>query len=334
MQAHQPAKHTYNKLGGLIAAFFGISVMAALAIAVVWNMQAILDWWRLRGYTPDARVVLLSNDTTMTDTARHLFYVNHPQILSSNAFSTQCKVGAEKTVVLGCYQSGDQGIYLYDVTDQRLRGVVETTAAHEMLHAAYNRMTDDEKTHIDRLLNAFYSSGLTDERVKKTIEAYRQSEPDELPNEMHSIFATEVATLPTELESYYKKYFSDRATVVTLAQHYQAEFTSRRDKTAAYDAQLADLKKKIETNQANSTVQRRTLDSEYSRLQSMRRSGDDSAYNQLVGTYNARVETYNSLLGTIKAQISQYNEIVETRNAIAVEERDLAKALSGDSSTQ
>lgn len=334
MHAQKPVQHTHSRIGSLVAVFLGASIAAVLAIIVVWNTQAILDWWRLRNYTPDARVVLLTNETTMTDTARHLFYVNHPQILSTSAFSTKCKIGAEKTVVLGCYQSGDQGIYLYDVTDQRLRGVVETTAAHEMLHAAYNRMTKDEKTHIDALLTAFYANGLTDERVKKTIEAYRQSEPDELSNEMHSIFATEVAALPTGLESYYKKYFSDRATVVTMAQHYQAEFTSRRDKTVAYDTQLTDLKKKIDTNQANSTVQRRNLDSEYSRLQSLRRSGDDSAYNQLVVTYNAHVETYNSLLSSIKSQINQYNQIVEARNAVAVEERDLAKALSGDSSTQ
>lgn len=334
MHAQKPLQHTHSRIGSLIAVFLGASIAAVLAIIVVWNTQAILDWWRLRNYTPDARVILLTNETTMTDTARHLFYVNHPQVLSTGTFSAKCKVGAEKTVVLGCYQSGDQGIYLYDVTDQRLRGVVETTAAHEMLHAAYNRLSQDEKTHIDTLLSTFYTSGLTDERVKKTIEAYRQSEPDELPNEMHSIFATEVATLPAELESYYKKYFSDRVAVVAMAQHYQAEFTSRRDKTVAYDTQLADLKKKIDTNQANSTTRRRILNSEYAHMQSLRRSGDDSAYNQLVGTYNAHVETYNALLSSIKAQINQYNEIVEARNAVAVEERDLAKALSGDSSTQ
>lgn len=334
MQTQQSAKHTHSRVGSLVAALLGASIMAVLAVAVVWNMQTILDWWRLRGYTPDARVVLLTNETAMTDTARHLFYVNHPQILNASAFSSQCKVGAEKTVVLGCYQSGDQGIYLYDVTDQRLRGVVETTAAHEMLHAAYNRLSQDEKTRIDTLLNTFYATGLSDERVKKTIEAYRQSEPDELPNEMHSIFATELTTLPSELESYYKQYFSDRATVVGMAQRYQAEFTSRRDKTIAYDAQLAELKKKIDTNQANSTVRRRNLNSQYSRLQSLRRSNDDSTYNQLVGTYNANVETYNALLNTTRAQIDQYNQIVEARNAVAVEERDLAQALSGDSSTQ
>lgn len=326
--------HANKHLSGAFGALIGLCIGAALATAVVWNMQTIIDWWRLRGYTPDASIVMLANDSKMTDSGRHLFYVNHPRILTGSTFSVHCKNGAEKTVVLGCYESGDRGIYLYDVTDQRLKGVVETTAAHEMLHSAYDRLSQTERVRIDALLNSFYTTGLKDERVKQTVDAYRQSEPTELSNEMHSIFATEVAVLPPELETYYTQYFANRGVVVAMAERYQGEFTSRRDKTTAYDAQLGDLKKKIEANQANATAARTTLENESTRMQSLRRSGDDQAYNQLVGTYNARVGAYNNRLSTIREQIEQYNQIVEQRNAVALEERDLAKALSGDSSAQ
>jgi len=332
MQMQQPKPN--RKSGSLIPALLSILITVGFAVGILWNAQTVVDWWRLRGYTPDARVVTLANVTTMSDTGRHLFYVNHPQILSGNAFSSHCSIGAEKTVILGCYESGDNGIYLYDVTDQRLQGVIETTAAHEMLHAAYNRLSPSEKNRIDALLNNFYTNGLKDERVKQTIEAYQQSEPSELPNEMHSIFATEVAVLPPELETYYKQYFSSRGAIVAMAERYQAEFTSRRDKTVAYDTQLADLKKTIDTNQTKASSDRRKLESVSSQLQSLRRNGDDAAYNQLVGSYNSSVNAYNTLLGTIRSQIDRYNLIVGQRNAVALEERDLAKSLSGDASTQ
>lgn len=332
MQIMQPQPH--RRSSGIIPVLISMLCTVGFAVAIAWNAQSLLDWWRLRGYTPDASIVMLANDTTMTDVSRHLFYVNHPSMLSGSAFSTRCSNGAEKTVILGCYLSGDRGIYMYNVTDQRLRGVVETTAAHEMLHAAYNRLSASEKTRIDTLLNNFYTTGLKDDRVKQTIEAYRQSEPSELPNEMHSIFATEVSVLPPELETYYKQYFSNRGAVVAMAERYQAEFTSRRDKTTAYDVQLTDLKKLIDANQTKASADRRKLESESSQLQASRRNGDDGAYNQLVGSYNSGVDAYNALLGTVRSEIDQYNQIVGLRNAVAIEERDLAKALSDTTTNQ
>lgn len=320
--------------GGVFSLALGITIGAALALLVFLNMQTISDWWKLRDYAPTARIVALADGTTMSDEARKLFYVNHPQLLTGSAFSSYCQLEAEKTVVLGCYLGGDRGIYLYEVTEERLRGVVETTAAHEMLHVAYDRLSGDEKQYVDGLLVNFYSNGLQDERVKQTIEAYKLSEPDELVNEMHSIFATEVALLPQELETYYKTYFANRGTVVAMAGRYQAEFTSRREQAAAYDAQLAVLNKQIEENQITSTARRQSLERESVRMQAMQRSGDVASYNRLVDTYNASVQTYNSLLATTRNQIEQYNQIVEQRNAVALEERALAQALTNQSIEQ
>lgn len=326
MQAIYPThkKHSHS----LIAAVIGTLLGAVLSFLVIWNFQAILDWWRLRDYTAPAQVSALADKTTMTPEARKLFYVNHPQILAASSFATYCQVSAEKTIILGCYQGGDRGIFLYSVTDARLNGVIETTAAHEMLHAAYARLSPSEKTTVDGELESYYKNDLTDERIKQTIEAYRSSEPTELLNEMHSIFATEITTLPAGLESYYKAYFSNRGAVVAMAQRYQSEFTSRRDQTAAYDAQLSSLKTQIDKHQASLKTTREQLDALYAKMQRLRQSGDATAYNALVDGYNAQANAYNALIATTKTEIQNYNDIVEKRNAVAFEERSLAQALS------
>ncbi len=62
---------------------------------------------------------------------------------------------------------------------------------------------------------------------------------------MHSIFGTEVQTLPPDLETYYSQYFKNRSSVVGLSARYQAEFTSRKDQVAADDARLKSLKTKL-----------------------------------------------------------------------------------------
>ena len=316
-----------HHLGTLLLLLFWLGV----AGTVYANQQRIIDWWKLRGYTPPAAVATLATEDTMTEYARHLFYVNKPVLVAGGAFTASCPVGGEKTVVLGCYKSGDSGIWLYDVTDARLTGVEQVTAAHEMLHAAYMRLSRAERTRIDGLLQDYYKHGLSDSRVKLTIAAYQKTEPDAIANEMHSIFATEVAELPASLETYYSRYFSNRAAVTAFTQRYQGEFTSRQDQVKAYDAQLAVLKSSIESGQSTLQSQRASIDAQMSQMEQLKSNREYTAYNAQVPVYNQLVNSYNRLLTTTRDQIAEYNEIVEKRNATALEERQLVQALSPSS---
>ena len=57
------------------------------------------------------------------------------------------------------------------------------------------------------------------------------------------------------------------------------------------------------------------------------RASDVAAYNLSIGEYNQVVNRYNVLLEDTRIQIDRYNETVETRNELALEERELAEAL-------
>ena len=302
------------------------AVWLALLVGLYTNRQALVDTWKLRGYTPPAEIVDVAARSSMTEKARHLWYVNKPQILRGEGFTKSCPIATEKTVVLGCYRGGDNGIFVYGVTDSRLQGVVEVTAAHEMLHAAYDRLSNSERSRVDRLTNDFYRSSLNDDRVKATIELYRASDREALSNEMHSIFATEVNELPAGLEKYYAQYFTNRADVVALTSRYQSEFASRRQKVADYDAQLRSIKATIESSQVTLAKLQEELLAEEKTLDRLRAS-DVAAYNLSIGEYNQVVNRYNVLLEDTRIQIDRYNETVETRNELALEERELAEAL-------
>ena len=313
----------------LVLSFFVIGVGTLL-----WQKQAVLDWWHLRNYTPSAALVSLANDDTMTGKARHLLYVNHPQITDSNVFSDNCPAGGEKTVVLGCYVGNDDGIYIYAVSDSRLNGVEQVTAAHEMLHAAYRRLSNKERTTIDAELLDYYNHDLTDQRIKDTIAAYRQSEPNDVVNEMHSVFGTEVANLPPALTKYYSQYFTNRTVITNYTASYQAEFTNRQSQVSTDDAQLSALKLQIDANQALLTAQKAALDDQNSQLQTEQNEGEDDIYNAGTIGYNQAVNAYNTLLETARAQINQYNTIVDQRNAVALEEQQLSQELSDSSLTK
>ena len=298
-----------------------LAALVAVSGGLLLERQTVLDWWRLRDYAAPTNVVQLAEDDTMTAKAQHLFYVNHPDISTGSNFTTHCPSGGEKTVILGCYVGNDAGIYVYAVSDARLNGVQQVTAAHEMLHAAYRRLSGSERTRVDALLMDYYQHGLSDQRIKDTLDAYKVSEPNDVINEMHSIFGTEVAQLPAGLEQYYKQYFTDRQKVAAYTASYQDEFTSRQTAVAAYDTQLKSLKQQIDADEASLAEQRTELDAERSQLR-------NSSDNDQIAAYNKKVTSYNSLLANTKNLISQYNDIVDRRNAIALEEQQLQQALS------
>lgn len=294
---------------------------------VYFNAQALSDWWQLRGYTPPAAVTALASQDTMTAYATHVFDVNHPDLEASAAqFRTDCNE-TEQTIVLGCYRSNQDGIFVYDVHDSRLAGVRQVTAAHEMLHAAYDRLNSKDKKYVDGLLMDYFNNSLKDQRIIDTINEYKKTEPNDLVNEMHSIFGTEVPNLPAPMENYYKKYFSNRQAVVNFASNYEAEFTSREDQIKADDAQLAILRGRIQDEESSLQAQSSKIDADRSRLDSERAAGDISAYNAGVAPFNGEVDTYNAGVQRLRRDISSYNQLVEARNAIAQELTSLDQSI-------
>ncbi len=304
-------------------------IIIGLSLFAWLHKYDIYDFWRLRNYEPPATVIKLADQTAMTDYGRKLFYVNRPQLQDKQAFNESCPI-SEQSIVLGCYVSND-GIYLYDVTDERLLGVQQVTSAHEMLHVAYARLSQSERERIDSLTKSVYEN-LADKRLNETIQAYRDRDPAVIPNELHSILATEIRNLPAELEAHYKRYFKDRQAVVAYAEQYEAAFQEREAKVQAYEQQLESLNTRKKALEASLEQQERTLKAERARLDTLLNS-DSGAYNTAVPGYNAQVRRYNSDIAKIQALIDQFNRIVAERNTIALEENDLLKALDSRPST-
>lgn len=296
---------------------------------LVWSQRnAIGDWIALRGYTPPAAITELADRTAMTPLAEKYLYINKPQLDDRSAFNKHCKNDREQSVVLGCFLGNRNGIYIFNVTTPELSGVREVTIAHEMLHQAYDRLSASERSRIDGLLQDYANNKLDNEAIKNQVELYRKSEPDALSNEMHSLFGTQVGSLPQELEDYYKQYFTDRQKVVQHYNNYQRAFTDRKEKIAAYDAQLTEAKQRIDALEKDLELQRDDLDVTRDDMDNKRAAGQIEAYNAMVGPYNAAIRTYNTGVEELQSLIAEYNDVVNARNAIADQEHDLQQSLS------
>lgn len=306
------------------------SIVALVGFAV-WQRQYVSDWFRLRGYTPSTAVVELANKTTMNPQTRKVFYVNHPSIEDKTTFGKHCNI-SEETIVLGCYIS-NSGIFIFNVQDSRLKGVLEVTSAHEVLHAEYDRLSSSDRKWVDSKVTSFYAT-ITDKRIKDTVEAYRKRDAKIVPDELHSILATEVKNLSPELENYYKRYFTDRKAIVSYSDQYEKVFTDIKNQIEDYQKQLDSRKKQIDINQNLLEKKSAQLQSERQELDELLRSGKKSEYNSRVESFNAQIRDYNYLVATTKSLIESYNNIVQIYNKLAANQQTLIQSLNGNLSGQ
>lgn len=304
-----------------------IAVIAGSVYAVT-NTRDILDWFALRNYTPSQQLVTLADQTTMNDQTRRVFYVNHPEVLDKPEFKVSC-TQAEQTIVLGCYITND-GIFLLKVDDPRLEGILQVTAAHEVLHALYDRLSAKERADVDRMTSEFFAT-LDNERIKTTVENYRAKDPAIVPNELHSILASEVRTLSPELEAYYARYFTNRGAVVDYSEKYEQTFIGIETQVKDYDVRLEQLKTEIDQSQASLEGTEIEIDTQKQRLDALLNANEVEAYNASVPGFNALVNRHNALIKTTQAQVDEYNQIVEARNALATTEAELVEAIDANS---
>lgn len=308
-----------------------LAILILLLAACSWtlaNARTVRDWYILATYTPPKAISDLAKTDTMTSYAKKLFYVNEPQLENKQQFAAQCPNGAEQTYVIGCYHSGDNGIYLLNIHNTQLNGIIPVTAAYEMLHAGYARLSSGDKSKLDKQMWSFYKKNITSAEIKQQMAAYAKTEPGEQYDELYSVLATEVMNLPVTLENHYRLYFTNRKYIVQMYINYQSAFTNRQKAIAADDAQLAVLKSQISSNEAELTNIKASIDSEQSILTASKNSGNINAYNNGVPNYNDLVDQYNSIVNQTKSEIDEYNVLVTKRNSLAFAEQQLVQALN------
>ena len=306
-----------------------VLVMLVLVTVGWFHRFWLFDTYRSYFYEPSATVEQLANRSGMSEHGRRLFYGGQPELLSGESFSQECQF-ADLGLVLGCYKSAD--IFILDVDEDELEPVEPVTAAHEMLHVHYARISIDEERQLEELLDRQLEL-VTNQRVLDEIDGYKKDPNADLYNEMHSIFGTELAELIPELEEHYAQFFDDRSLVVAESDTYEAVFIALEDQIEEFDAQLASLGERIDTLESEIDNLNGQITSDRARLQSLLDSNQIEQYNASVPGFNSLVNSHNSKVEQVKTLIAQFNEIVEERNDNVAAKNNLIKSLDSDLQT-
>jgi hypothetical protein len=319
--------NTNRNIVRTISAFILSALFVLAAIWVVFNRQFILDTIANATYQPTDEISAIVTDTKLTQNATFTFYATKPEVLDQNAFNNNCPRQEQASPILGCYTSQDR-VYIYNVTDPKLNGIKEVTSVHELLHAVWFRMSEDEQTRLEGKLRAAYEQRADDE-LKRRMGYYERTEPGEFVNELHSILGTEVTDIGSDLEAYYSRYF-DRAAVLALHAQYNDTFRALTTRSEALVAQLNQLSSSIDAASTAYAANTNTLSADIAAFNTRAANGGFSSSSQFNAERARLVARSNQLEAdrqSINASIQTYTTLRDEYQTIARQVETLNKSI-------
>ena len=315
-------------LGRFLRSLFSLAFFAVVAFFIFNNVHNIKDYFYNINYTPSSDISQLADRIELTDNSRRVFYATLPSIDDADEFNNSCTSGHEQTAVLGCYVN--DRIYIYNVTNQELDGIKETTAAHELLHAEWARLSSEDRENLKQQLNQEYERIKTP-ALESLMSQYEVSEPGEHENELHSILATEFNDLSPELEQYYARYFKDRKKVVAYYESYNSKFEELENQSAIIASQMAALKEEIDSGSDAYRQDLNSLNADIVAFNQNARSGyytDESDFYYDRQALQTRIDSINQQYTDINSKIDTYNQLRTQLEEISVRTNELNESIN------
>lgn len=313
---------------GGIASFVLAILFIGLAGLLWLNRQMVVDHLSVWQFQPSQDVAMLASDAGMNGHGTFYFYTAHPSVEDASSFNQKCSRKEVSAAILGCYNGKD--IFIYNVKDPRLEGIREVTAAHEMLHVAYARLSDTERLRVHGLLAQEYEKLKNNAEFAERMAFYERTEPGERDNELHSIIGTEIGSIGPELEAYYGQYFINRMQSVAHHEKYAAVFSDLQKRSEVLSAQLTQLAGTIEadTTAYNNEVNKLTQD-----IAMFNAKANNGGFSSEAAFQNERMAIINRANQLdqrrvrISSSIAEYNRLRDELAAVASESEALNRSI-------
>lgn len=312
-----------------------LALQAGVAQGATWvidNERLLKD--RLVAFQFDASDEIFSyaEQSGMSATGELYFFTSLPKIVPVYEFDRYCSRREPGIGVLGCYTMKDGRIFLYDVTDPRLVSMEPVVAAHEMLHAAWARISSAEQERIAVLLEEGFATLPEDHELRRRIQAYEDNSPSSRIPELYSILGTEVLKLPAELEAHYAIYFDDRSKVVALSDESTRVFGAVQDELRALAADLESRSAEIEGLRFTYKNTDAALSADIDAFEIRRTTpGGFPVKSEFEAVRGALIDRQNKLRvlrDLLNSKISDYNELLEEVTRLNAEVSELNQGIN------
>lgn len=313
---------------GWVISLLLVLMIAGFFLADFLQPRIWWDYYIRSDYQPDSQVTQLIDRLAFTQRGKNVFLASSPVVSDADRFNEQCARREATISILGCYD--DQNIYIYHVSEPKLSGIMETTAAHELLHAVYVRLNQFERPKVDELIMANYEKFKTPE-LEQRLEYYRRIDPDSITNELHSILGTELTQLSPALEDYYSRYFTNRSVIVDFYKSYHQQFVDLSSKAEELKQQIDAMLPEITVSQKQYTTK---LDSLNHDIELFNQRADGGHYtsqwqfNRDRQTLLARINSIEDERQYINNLVDKYNQLIEDYNNNATQYQKLNQSIN------
>ena len=311
----------------LLLVAINLCIIVCVVVAAILNRQYIIDKYNAWEFKPSPEIAQIANDVGLNENGRFYYFASRPELDFAKEFNGECRSREQGNAILGCYKN--QRIYIYNVNDERLNGLKEVTAAHEMLHAAYERLPESDKKAVNTLLEKEYRKN-SDAEFSKRMDYYKRNQPGEEYNELHSIIGTEFADISPQLEDYYKRYFNNRSQVVALHSKYSDKFKELKRGSASLRKELENLSININNASLKYNKDISNLNSEINNFNSRAKNGDFSSQEDFLNERRYLIKSTRKLeqdRANINRYISQYESKRIEYNKLVDESNSMYKAM-------
>ncbi|GAA1689056.1 hypothetical protein GCM10009792_06530 [Microcella alkalica] len=312
-----------------------IGAQGAVIAGAAWaaaNPRIVADRVTVLTTDLDPVVAEYAVSAGMSEEGVDLLHASLTAIVPGDDFDDYCSTDEPGIGVLGCYTLDDGRIYLYDVENPDLAALEPIVAAHEMLHAAWDRLTADEQDALAPLLEEAFAALGPDHELVERIAAYEAQDPSSRIPELYAIIGSEIAAVPAALEVHYARYFDDRAASVALSERITALFADLEARLTALSDELEALGARIDAEQAAYDVDAAALEAEITAFN--QRAAEPGGYtSQSVFLRDrdalvARQQDLNARLQATNALVAEYNALLEQLEALNAEADELNRSIN------
>lgn len=335
-----PVRSRGSRIGrGVLIGLAAISIVAQGAVlsGAGWaaaNPRLVADAVTVHRFEPPVAISALATDADMSERGRFVFYASVPELVPAESFDLYCSRDEPGIGVLGCFTFAEARIFLYDITDADLEPFEVVVAAHEMLHAAWDRLSAEERLALEAPLEAVFAQLGPDHELVERIASYEAFDPSSRIPELYAIIGTEIAELPEVLEVHYAEYFDDRSVVVGIWQQIEAIFVELETELERLGAELEALAAQIDAERQAAERDATVLEADISAFNARaERPGgytSQSAFERDRDALLARQNALNAQIDATNATIDTYNALLDEFDALNEQAAALNRSLNID----
>ncbi|MBR3172698.1 hypothetical protein IKF21_02175 [Candidatus Saccharibacteria bacterium] len=279
-------------------------VIIGVGVGVFLNREWLFDYYRGITYHPSSEMARIRSDLQLTDKGEFLFNAAQPELEGSAEFNSYCRNDGSEVAVLGCYTSGN--IYVYNIENAELNGIRELTTAHELLHAKWARMSEDERRALVEPLTRTFEANQS--LLESELNTYETSEKQE---ELYVRAGTEIAKLPDILEKHYAEIFKNQDAIVTFYNNYIGVFKTLTAELDTLKAEMDEIGTQID---AKKTEYENRVDQLTKEVNDFNNCAKTEGCFETEWLFNARRAELVTEQGALELLYNEINDLVNIYN--------------------